>query len=153
MRFKPLVTEEEVLRAEADIEAAARSVREEVPADAPPEDFPAAVEADVRPEIRTSIREPGPWPRLLAALGFARRLRRITLENRIARTVDHACRAGLLDSRLPSGRPAFELVAAMYAMSCDPRTPDDELPVILGWLQGVAAVCCPGVTPSALRVL
>jgi hypothetical protein len=38
-------------------------------------------------------------------------------------------------------------------MACDPKTPADELPVILGWVQAIVVMACPSVTPAKVRAV
>lgn len=156
MNFKPLVSEDDFRTAEAEIEAATRELARQAQAvvTAPPRPAPVAPEparqasGDVGAEIRTRIAEAGFAARAMALFGMRSRLERVRTLNRIARTVDLGCAAGL------AGRSkAFDTVSGLYTMACDPKTPADELPVILGWVQAIVVMACPSVTPAKVRAV
>ena len=156
MKFKPLVSEDEFRAAEAEIEAATRELARLAEANqsahvvpAPPAATakpPQAPTAEVRPEIRTRIIEPGFGSRALAVIGFKSELRRVRMVNKIARTEDFGCARGLAE------RPKeFATVAAIYAMASDPKTAADELPVALGWIQSLVFLSCQSVKLTDVR--
>ncbi|MBY3151006.1 hypothetical protein HFO56_00990 [Rhizobium laguerreae] len=156
MKFKPLVSDDEFRAAEADIEAVTREISRQAQEAATPRpaaeivdrDAPVPSVCDVRAEIRTRIVEPGVGVRLLALAGIRSPLRRVIDLNRIARTVDLGCAAGLA-----TRTRSFETVAGLYSMACDKSTAAAELPVILGWVQAIVVMTCPSVTPAKVRAV
>jgi hypothetical protein len=89
--------------------------------------------------------------KLLAMIGLKRGLRRVETVNRIARTVALGCDAGLYDQTRKHGGREFAMAMKLHARAAHPHTPDDELLVILGWVQALVAMGCKGMTPDRAR--
>jgi hypothetical protein len=155
MKFKPLVSEDEFRAAEADIEAATRELARRSPDDGEPivsaiqpvvPPPPSAPTGAAPPEIRTRIVDPSLTMRIMAMIGMGARLRRVHALNKIARTVDFACAAGL------KGK-SFETVAGLYSIANDARASDAAIPVILGWIQAITYMTCPSATAAEVQAL
>ena len=157
MVFKPLVSVDEIRQAEADIALAAAAtsdteVRDEsVPAAPSVDAVPVPTEMSVRPDARLTLVEPTAIDRLIAKIGFPSRMRRIGNLNRITRTLRLGLAEGLYDARFPSGGKEHQMAVKLHALAQDDKTADDELLVILGWMQAVVCAKCPTVSPARAR--
>jgi hypothetical protein len=152
MRFALLVTDEDCLRAEQDIERAVAEREAAIRAAAAPA-RPSDGEARpvVAPEIRTSRRDAGLGARLLAKIGCTARARRAEVFNSIGRTVDLACANGLADQSSAQGTKAFEMVARLYESAKAPGKSSEDLMMVLGWTQAVVTFTCRGLSATAIR--
>ena len=153
MNFKPLITEDEFRQAEADIAIAAEAEAARGKAPAPPNAKPEQTvrDASVRPEARLVTVEATRSVRILAKIGFTRRMRRTETLNRVTRTLRLGLSAGLYDARVQGGGREYQMAIKLHSMASDPATPDAEMSVILGWVQALVSVKCPTITPAKAR--
>lgn len=134
---------------DADLQAFTEAVAHEITQI----DFEAAVsdEERVRPEIKTRIRPFGFGDKLLGWVGIKSGIRRVNLVNKIARTVEFSCGKGLYERSQSTGTRAFDLVAQLHTKAVKPKVSERELFYILGWVQAIVVMTCPGVTASKVR--
>jgi hypothetical protein len=152
MRFKPLVSSDDLLKAEAEIAVEAENARtSSVAVAVHPPQRPEAEGAHLRPDPRFEPLVASATVRLLAFFGMKARLRRIETVNRIGRTVALGCASGLYDPERKAGGREYAMAMRLRAMAADPATPIDELPVILGWVQALVSMGCKGMTPERAR--
>lgn len=161
--FKPLVSEEDLREAEADIEAVIREVSAPQPMSTPhPSSAPAALAMGSKAEAQVPLiggipdstvrdflwraRTPTRAARIASALGMRGGIRRADTVNKIGRTVETGCAAGL--ARRPK---AFDTAVGIYTKACDPNVGLYELHEMLGWVQATVAMACPSLTASRIR--
>lgn len=155
--LKPLFTEEDCLRDEADIYAAVKAL-EAAAAAPPPAPVRQAADAGADPfeaptVIRVAFVQGKRRDRFLAALGARSRAARTDLLNRIARTVEFSNVKNLHAQAEARRTRAFSMVQGLYGQSRDPETGLAELASILGWIQALVVMTCSGVTARDVRAL
>lgn len=150
MTFKPLISEEEFRLAEAEIEAAAAEVADVSSSRNEQNNEPARVH-HVQANLKLTPKAVPAVKTLLAAFGFDRGRKRIETYNRIVRTLSLGLESGLMDNDSPDGGKEYMLAMKLYAICADQRTKDDELSVILGWMQAIVSMNCQGITLERVR--
>lgn len=151
MQFKPLISDDEFRRAEADIEAAAEMERLAAQAKPDPAMAEPDVQADIHPDVRLETFHVSSLSKIRAIFGFSAAKNRVETVNRIVNTLRLGLDNGLYDGDKPGGGKGYSMALKLHAMAIDPATPNGEIPVILGWLQAIVAMTCDGLTPRDVR--